>query len=78
MSAEMEGSGNNLAPWGSPSRMRILAIGTVIGGIAFVVIGLVLVLVNHHPVGWVFVAFALVVVAPVLVFTPRLRRQGRM
>jgi hypothetical protein len=47
---------DNIAPWGSPTRMRVLAVVTVVGGLLLAVVGLDLIA-QHHNGGWAIFAF---------------------
>jgi hypothetical protein len=49
-------SPDNIAPWGSPIRMRVLALVTVVLGLLLALVGLVLVL-QHHKGGWTIFTF---------------------
>jgi hypothetical protein len=47
---------DNIAPWGSPTRMRVLAVVTVVGGLLLAFVGLDLIA-QHHNGGWTIFAF---------------------
>jgi hypothetical protein len=71
-------SPNNFAPWGSPTRMWVLAVVSVGGGILFAVMGISFATVHHRAVGWFFAVSGLAIAAAVLLLIPKLKSQGKM
>jgi lipopolysaccharide export LptBFGC system permease protein LptF len=67
----------NYAPWGTPGRMRAMAVVGILASVVLLVIGIGF-LVNGNKGGWTPVILAVVLMAFWLVMLPALRRRNKV
>jgi hypothetical protein len=71
----------NMAPWGSPNRMRALAGISVAGGLSFIIAGLFILVLGTHryeSFGLVLMVMGTIFAGTVLVLLPLARRSGKL
>jgi len=73
----------NLAPWGSPLRMKLLAIVAIGGGILLVIAGIVVLAMgqggtHRQGLGWTLLIIGVFCSLPIALALPSARKRGKL